>query len=146
MRYNPTDRMKDPYYAGLLFQIEQMVCQADDDAKTKGFQLTDSQVRSAILKARKKVQGAEPEIPESNAREQILAALIDSICKAPDDMMKRSISEGAEMEEEPLPISDWVNALETVEDSIKTRRSGLPGSRDYLNFIQGFIGQARGLK
>ncbi len=48
-----------------------------------------------------------------------------------------------EVEEEPLPISDWVKALETVADSIKTRRSNVPGSRDYLDFLPGFIAQAQ---
>lgn len=143
MKNNPTDRMKDPYYAGLLFQIEQMICQADDDAKSKGLQLTDSQVRSAILKARRMVQGAEPHIPATNEREQILAELIDSIYQAPDHIMKGSMTDDGGMEEEPLPIPDWINALETVAESIKTRRSDVPGSRDYLTFLHGFIAQVR---
>jgi len=108
--------------------------------------LTDSQVRSAIIKAQKKVQGGEPDIPETNERERILAALIDSVYQAPDDLMERVISDDGTEEEQPLEISDWVNALETVEDSIKTRKSGVPGSRDYLNFLHGFISQAKGTK
>jgi hypothetical protein len=141
--HNPVDRMKDPYYAMLLFQIEHIICQADDDARARGLQLTDSQVRSAILKARKKVQGAEPDIPETNEREQILAALIDSICQAPDNMLQRVVTDAGRIEEKPLPMTDWGNALETVANSIKTRKSNLPGSREYLDFLHGFIAQAR---
>lgn len=135
--------MNDPYYAELLFQIEQLICQADDDAQSKGLQLTDSQVRSAILKAQKKVQGAEPGIPETNERERLLAALIDRIYQAPDGMVKRVLTEAGGMAEEPLPLADWAQALETVADSIKTRKSDLPGSRDYLGFLHGFIAHAR---
>lgn len=38
--------MKDPFYAGLLFQIENIICQADDEAQSKGIRLTDSQIKS----------------------------------------------------------------------------------------------------
>lgn len=54
MKHNPTDRMKDPFYAQLIFQIENMICVADADAKSRGITFTDSQVRSAILKARRR--------------------------------------------------------------------------------------------
>jgi hypothetical protein len=145
MKHNPTDRMKDPYYAGLLFTIEQMICLADDEAKAKGILLTDSQVRSAILKAQKLVQGGSPDIPDVKERDQILAGLIQAIYHAPDEMTKETVTEDGPINE-PLPIPDWFNALETVADSINTRRSNVPGSRDYLNFVHGFIGQARRMK
>lgn len=138
--------MKDPFYAGLLFQIEQMICQADDEAMRMGLELTDSQVRSAIIKAQKKVQGEEPVIPETNERERILAALIDSVYQAPDELVERVTAEDGTEDEQPLEISHWVNALETVQDSIKTRNSGIPGSRNYLIFLHGFIAQAKGTK
>ena len=146
MKHNPIDRMKDPFYAGLLFQIEQMICQADDEAKRKGMELTDSQVRSAIIKAQKKAQGEDPNIPVTNEREQILAALIDSICQAPYQIMEQTLADDGTEEHQPLAISYWVNALETVQDSIKTRKRNVPGSRDYLNYLPGFIARARGIK
>ena len=141
MRSNPTDRMKDPFYAGLLFQIENIICQADDYAKTKGLQLTDSQVKSALIKTQKKLQGGEPDIPETNERERILAELVNSLIHAPDPLMEQTTTDDGRAEEKPLNISDWVKALETVEDSVKTRKSNIPGSRDYLDFVHGFIGQ-----
>jgi hypothetical protein len=145
MKQNPTDRMKDPYYAGLLFAIEQMICLADDEAKAEGMSLTDSQVRSAILKAQKLVQGGSPDIPETNERERVLAGLIHAIYHAPDEMIKDTVTADGPSNE-PLPLPDWINALETIADSIKTRRSTVPGSRDYLNFVHGFISEARGMK
>jgi len=142
MKDNPTDRMKDPFYAGLLFKIEQMICQVDDEAKSQGLELTDSQIRSALVKARKKVEGEDPDIPEATERDRILAVLIDGLFQAPDDIMEQIPGADGTVEEEPLRLSEWIKALETVEDSVKTRKSNIPGSRDYLNFVHRFIQQA----
>ncbi|SFI19289.1 hypothetical protein [Nitrosomonas sp. Nm34] len=59
MKNKPRDRMKDSFYAGLLFQIEQMICQADDEAKSKGQILTDSQIIDRRLSKRERERGAE---------------------------------------------------------------------------------------
>ncbi|MEI6514360.1 MAG: hypothetical protein WCO77_00150 [bacterium] len=139
---NPIDRMKDPFYAGLMFQIESIICQVDNDAKINGLQLTDSQVRSSLIKAQKKLLGETPVIPQTNEREKILAGLITSLCLAPEALREEAGNNG---EKKPLDILDWAKALEAVEDSVKTRKSDIPGSRDYLNFAQGFIRQAKGL-
>ncbi len=124
---NPTDRMKDPVYAGLLFQIESQVSQLDEVAKSKGLQLSDSQVRSALIKAQKRILGETPAIPQTNDREKLLAGLIDNLCITTVDK------------------HIWANALETVVDSIKTRTGNTPGTRDYLEFVQGFIRSAKRL-
>ena len=142
MKNNPTDRMKDPFYAGLLFKIEQMICMADDEAKRQGLELNDSQVRSALIKAKKKVEGGEPDIPEVTERDRVLAMLIDGLFQAPDDILEQTTGAGGTVQEEPLRISEWCKALETVEDSVKTRKSNIPGSRNYLNFVHRFIQQA----
>ena len=134
--------MTDPFYAGLLFKIEQIICQVDDEAKRQGLELTDSQIRSALVKARKKVEGEDPDIPEATERDKILAMLIDGLFQAPDDIMEQISGADGTMDEEPLRLSVWIKALETVEDSVKTRKSNIPGSRDYLNFIHRFIQQA----
>jgi hypothetical protein len=119
--------MKDPIYAGLLFQIESQLSQVDEVAQSKGVQLTDSQVKSALIKAQKKLQGGTPAIPQTNDREKLLAGLIDSLRDTTVDQHL------------------WANALETVVGSIKTRTGNIPGSRDYLEFVQGFIRSAKGL-
>lgn len=143
MKHNPTDRMQDPFYAGLIFQIESRICHADAQAKSGNIALTDSQVRSAILKARRMALGATPKISGSNERERILAALIDDINRAPQSFWVQTESETGATSEEPLPMSYWADALETVAESIDTRRSDYPGSRDYLDFLHGFIERAR---
>ena len=144
MKPNPTNRMKDPFFAGLMFQIEQMICLADTQARTSGCELTDSQVRSTMIKARKLVQGAEPNLPQATERDRILRGLAMSIYHAPDDLMEQSDDSGGGLTERPLEISDWLKAIDSVHHSIDTRRSDIPGSRDYLSFLQEFIAGAQG--
>jgi hypothetical protein len=125
MTNNPTDRMKDPFYAGLLFQIEHIICQADDDATSKAIPLTDSQIRSALIKTQKTLQDQNPDIPVATDKDKLLAALIDSLCRAPQALTERITQDDGTVEDKPLKVSDWIAALETVEDSVKTRKSSI---------------------
>ena len=137
MKNSPTDRMKDPYYAGLLLHIENIICITDDSAKGAGVVLTDSQVRSALIKVRKLIGGGEPDISETTDRDRILHRLIMSLYHAPSVLMeKRKLSD----------IVDWAKAMETVEDSIRTRKSDVPGSRDYLDYVHHFMAQVHKAK
>ncbi|MDD5261622.1 MAG: hypothetical protein PHD76_07200 [Methylacidiphilales bacterium] len=144
MKSNPTNRMKNAFFAGLMFHIEQMICAADTLAQTSGCELTDSQVRSTIIKARKLVQGAQPNLPEATERDRILTGLARSIYLAPDDIMEQSNDADGSLIESPLEISDWLKAIETVQHSIDTHRSDIPGSRNYLSFLQKFIAETQG--
>lgn len=40
------DKMKDPFYARLIFTIEQFIYEADQTAESVGVKLTDSQIQS----------------------------------------------------------------------------------------------------
>ncbi len=136
--------MKDAFFAGLMFQIEQMICMADTLARTSGCELTDSQVRSTIIKARKLVQGGQPNLPETTERDRILWGLAMGIYHAPDDLMEQSNDADGRLIESPLEISDWLKAIETVQHSIDTHRSDIPGSRNYLSFLQEFLAETQG--
>ncbi|SDW17729.1 hypothetical protein [Nitrosomonas communis] len=63
MKNKLTDRMKDPFYASLLFQIEQMICQADDEAKSKGQILTDSQISRRLSKRERESEAEDRTFP-----------------------------------------------------------------------------------
>ena len=114
MSSNPTDRMKDSFYAGLLIQIERMIYLTDKEAWENGVELTDSQIRSALIKAKKLAQGDAPTVPEATPRDQVLAKLILSLQEAPGDLVVETRLPDGTTEEEPLPMVDWVKALETV--------------------------------
>lgn len=143
MSKNPTDRMKDPFYAQLLFHIESMICRTDELAKEAGITLTDSQVRSTLIKAKQIVDGADFNMPETNERENILSNLAMNIWHAPDEIMMETTDCEGKPQSEPLDLALWSNALETVADSIKTRKSNVPGSRCYLDYVQDFIADSQ---
>jgi len=126
-----------------MFMIEQKICVADGAAREAGIILKDSQIQSALTKARGLAAGKEPKIEGSTEAEQILKALILSIHHAPKNMRKQLDDPGISQKEEPLQMTDWILAIEAVVDSIKTRRSDVPGSRNYLDFVQDFIAQAK---
>lgn len=134
---NPTNRMKDPFYANLLFRIETHVHAADCAAKATGMSLNDSQVRSAILRAAKVVAGQNPKLPDSNARDQLLASLVQVIA---DERIQTQMDPAlASCGGKEITPREWINALETVMDSIKTRTGSFSGSRDYLDFLKEFV-------
>ncbi len=126
-----------------MFMIEQKICVADGAAKEAGIILKDSQIQSALTKARGLAAGKEPKIEGSTEAEQILKALILSIYHAPKNMRKQLDDPAVSQNEEPLEAVDWILAIEAVVDSIKTRRSDVPGSRNYLDFVHDFIAQVK---
>lgn len=132
--------MKNPFYAQLIFQAEGILSRADAAAKEKGIELSDSQVRSAVIKSMKTLKGQNPDIPKSNERDNHLAELIDNLVHAPECLEREGLNPDAPGE--AIDRLHWINALETVADSIKTRKLDTPGSRVYLNFIHTFIAGA----
>ena len=135
--------MRDPFFAHLMFLIEQMISEADVDARAQGVTLRDSQVQSALTKARGLASGKSPRIEEATDADRVLRTLILSIDHAPNELIERSIDPDGLRQEKPLDAADWIMAIETVIDSIKTRRSEIPGSRDYLDFVEAFVKRAK---
>ncbi len=134
--------MKDPFFAQLLFLIEQLVCMADQEAAGKGIVLKDSQIVSALTKARGLFAGKEPKIIDSSEPDRIMAKLIHSIHDLSTQFLEQIQDENGELQKAPVDNRDWIGAIETVLDSISTRRSGIPGSRNYLDYVQDFIADA----
>ncbi len=136
------DRMGDPFYANLMFQIEQIICGSDGLAKEKGIVLTDSQVRSALIKTSKKLEGADPDVPQANERDKALAGLIGNLCRAWEGLGLLEISIDGAKHEKSVDVVAWIKAIEAVEDSLQIRKSPVPGSRCYLDYVQRFIADA----
>jgi hypothetical protein len=143
MKKNPIDRMKDPFYAQLIFSIEGIVLQADEEAKDRNLRLYDSQIKSALVKTRKRLRGGDPEVPQGNEKEELLAKLVDSLCHNPDTLREIKPNPDGTEEEIPIERSDYIRAVESVERSLKNHRSDLPGSRLYLDFLHRFLRDVR---
>lgn len=126
-----------------MFMIEQIICVADGAANEAGIILKDSQIQSALTKARGLAAGKKPKIEGSAEAELILKALILGIYQTPKMMMEQSGDTGISQKERAPQMADWILAIEAVVDSIKTRRSDVPGSRNYLDFVHDFVAQVK---
>lgn len=138
--------MKDPFFAYLMSVIEKVIVEADTEAKERSRQFTDSQVRSSLIKAIKAAKGEKPHVPAESDHERLLADLIQRILRKREDILTRAVDEDGsehgennESQGEPIPLSQWILAMETVVSSIKIRTQMTPGSRGYLDFIHDFV-------
>ena len=131
---NTTDIMKDPFYTPILFQVESQIHRCATAAKSNGIALNDSQIRSALNKARKTAEGSKPQIPSATPRDQVLAGLCEMLLKVRLGLM----IEDHEGNQTPLSTREWTLCLRTVEESIARHSSG-SGSQAYLEFLGGFI-------
>ena len=146
MKTCPLDRMRDPFFAQLMFLIEDLVCTSDSEARGKEIVLKDSQILSALTKAHGLISGKQPQINDSTEGERILKNLIFAIAQLtanPDSPVLEPLEEGLL---EPVSKKDWRLTIEAVMESLSIRRSKVPGSREYLDFLKNFIGKAKACK
>lgn len=129
--------MNDPFYAQLMHVIEGVICLADKDAQEQGIRLTDSNIKSALNKARRVTPDmviARTEAPKT--REAIIEEMALSIA-ANRELLGEESADGTG--HVAIGQADWVKAIGAVEASLKVRRSEEPGSRHYLDFVRNFI-------
>jgi len=131
--------MKDPYFAHLMFMIEELIFDADIEAKENGITFKDSQIQSVLAKAKGLSAGKHPLIEDSTETDRFLKALILRIDNVPTCTSIQSGDEDGPISEEPLKRSDWILAIETTKASLKVRKSAFPGSRTYLDYLQIFV-------
>ncbi len=137
------DLMKDPYFAQLMYVIEQAICMGDTAAEQKGVRLTDSNIKSALNKARNMAADMViTPVERLETREDFIMELALSIAAN-----RKVILEEEDGPEGPIQAEvsqdDWRKAILAVEASLKVRRSTEPGSRYYLDYVHQFIEQRR---
>src|SRR5258708_6728329 len=134
--------MKDPFYARILFEIERKIAEGDQLARSRGLVLTDSQVISVLTKVLGAAEGKPAKMPApSNPREVFLAELCEKLKEVRGALFE---AEGGQNPDtaKPLATVDWVKSLRCLIESARTRKSSVPGSRYYLDFLGPFIAQA----
>ncbi len=140
---HPRDLMRDPFYAQLMFQIEKAICVFDRNCSSQGITLKDSQIQSALIKASAIAEGKTPKIEEKTPTDELLKTFIHEMASSYKILASRPESSAEAADEEPLDASDWIMTINGLIHSIKTRRSSAPGTRDYLDFVHGFVAKAR---
>ena len=125
--------MNDPYFAEIMFQIESHIQRADQAAREEGDILPkDSAVKSGLRKAELGLCGKKPVNPPKDKAEEWAAGLMESL-----------ILMAKELEDNGIPKSDFIRTLAAARDSLDTRREMANSPRGYLDFLDGFIKQAR---
>jgi hypothetical protein len=134
--------MKDPFYAGIVFEIERKITEGDKIARSRGIALTDSQVISVLTKVLGAAEGKPAKMPAtSNPRDEFLAELSGKLKEVRGAIFEAESGQDPETAK-PLATVDWVTAIRCVIESARTRKGSVPASRDYLDFLGPFIAQA----
>ncbi len=126
--------MKDPYFAQIMLRVETCIHEADHEAREEeGLMPKDSSVKSALRKAELGLAGKKPAKPPKDALENWIAGLAELL-----------VETAAELEEsEGVSKGDFLRILGAAKDSLDTRREMANSPRGYLDFLEGFIKQAR---
>lgn len=134
------DAMRDPFLSQLIYIVENVILSADKNATELGLKLNDSNVRSSLIKVRKKLH--LPVVPPSRnpaTKDEVLRELENAIIVQRSLMGSVDGEESDKSKSKEIPLSDWRAALEAVIESIEIRRSPEPGSRYYLDFLHSFL-------
>ena len=118
----------------MALEMERRILEADGEASAEGLTLTDSQVRSILLKVRKKWDGGNPDVPKGGLRDEIMAKLFDKISGYPNEFTPEMFGVAAEVWE-VVKRRLFFGAIGVVEESMTELRSNRPGSRDYLDYL-----------
>ena len=137
--------MKDPFYANILFAVEIKLHEADLRALRRGLILTDSAIRSVLVRAMNAAKARPPAAvsSEAGAKDKFLAELLEQLGAVRSAIRERRSRPDGSTEEILLPVTDWVVALECLRDSCELRTGTQPGSREYLDYLRDFIGKAQ---
>ncbi|MCK4563064.1 MAG: hypothetical protein KAU94_00160 [Verrucomicrobia bacterium] len=131
---NPADLMQDPFYAQIMFRIETLIHERDEEAKRESdLTLKDTNVKSSIRKAMGMLQGKSPKLDPGPLLDHWIGRIATDLCGLWEVFEKEGNVEQRQ----------YIRALLAVEDSLKTRRELEGHSRGYLDFLKRFIEQCR---
>lgn len=130
---NYTDLLKDPYFSGIIFEIESAVHEIDSYLIGTGITLNDTDVKSCLQKAIGHSKGKKPSIPEKNEKEKGMKRITKSLIDLGEELMSD------EDDIDPTAKKDWILSLKAIEHSLKLRKEMYGHARGYLDFLKDFI-------
>jgi hypothetical protein len=103
-------------------------------AAARGLTLTDSNVRSVLVRAVNEAKGktAKSAEPASSDKDRLLTEALHQLAAVRGAIVEEQDRPDGSLERRPLPAGDWIAALETIKDSCALRTGREPGSRGYL--------------
>lgn len=138
--------MRDPRYSAVLLEIERKLHEADRIAGTRGLTLTDSNVRSLLVRAINEAKGkpAKSAAGAASDKDRFLVEALLQLAAVGAAIVEASELPDGTTQQRPLPAADWIASLEAIKDSCAVRTGSEPGSRGYLEFLRSFIKDAAG--
>ena len=127
----PSDLMRDPHFAGIMYRIEYCVHQFDRLLAEEADEppLKDSEVKSALRKVIATLRKNPGRVP--GPKDAVEVELSEFLL-----MMQQELEAGG-----AVSRGDFIKTLFAVEDSLKTRREMAGHSRGYLDFLKEFFTQ-----
>ncbi len=138
--------MRDPRYSGILLEIERKLHEADCLAVARGLTLTDSNIRSLLIRAINDAKGKAAKAAENAASEKdrFLAEALQQLAAVRAAIVERWEQPDGSFKDQPIPAADWIASLEAIKDSCAVRTGREPGSQGYLEFLRGLMKDAAG--
>jgi hypothetical protein len=143
------DTMRDPFFSGILLEIERTLHQADRLSTARGLTLTDSNVRSLLVRAINEAKGKTAKSSAgavASAKDLFLAEALQQLALVRAAIVEAVAQDDGLVAHVPLPAADWIASLEAIKDSCAIRTGSEPGSRGYLEFLRSFITQTVGAR
>ncbi len=140
------DTMRDPRYSGILLEIERKLHEADRLAVARGLTLTDSNIRSLLIRAINDAKGKAPKSAENAASDKdgFLAEALQQLAAVRAAIVEERDQPDGSIQRRPLATVEWIASLEAIKDSCALRTGSMPGSRGYLEFLRDFLKNAAG--
>lgn len=135
------DIMSDPFFAGVMLQIERRIFEGDEIARSRGIALTDSQVISLLTKVIGAAEGKPAKMSSSsNPKDEFLAEFCGKLNELRGSILEMEPDQDPETAT-PLKTADWVVAIRRVIESARLRKGSVPGSRGYLDYLGPFLAE-----
>ena len=138
--------MRDPRYSEIMLEIERKLHEADCLAVARGLKLTDSNIRSLLIRAindakSKAEKSAEKAVSD---KDRFLAEALQQLAAVRTVIVEERDQPDGSVQRRPLLAADWIASLEAIKDSCAVRTGREPGSRGYLEFLRDFLKDAAG--
>jgi len=137
--------MRDPHYASILLEIERKLHAVDRLAVARGVTLTDSNIRSLLVRAINDAKGktTKPAETAPSDKDRLLTEALQELAKVRAAVIEEWEPDGS-FERRPLRAVAWIAELEAIKDSCAVRTGREPGSRGYLEFVRDFLKNSAG--
>jgi hypothetical protein len=139
MKLTRTVAFNDGLLAQYCSLVEQLILSADETAAAEGIRLTDSAVKSALVKAVNLLRNRPPKNTGASPKDLLLTKLTGTVIGLREQVEAVPVEPGEEAPAIHPTRDEWEHTLTAIIQSIETRMSGEAGGRNYLEFLPGFF-------